>query len=286
MAKYHILTDTASDIPKDLVKEYDIRILPMCVIHKTTSFLEGVNLDLPKLDSLIKETGELSKTAATSPQAFKEVFEAYPEDEIVIFTGIGSGFSASHNNAVEASKNMKNVYVIDSQTLSSGIAVFVLNIAKWVKEGKEIDEILTLASDLRERLMVFFALDTLEYMAKGGRCSSLQKFAATLLKIHPIIRVKDNRAGVGQKPRGKYEKAVEVMNQMFKDDLDNNNVDPAFAFVTTTLGYKDQEVMFNFAKPLAKSVNLLKGQAGCVVYSHCGPRTTGYCYAVNKVNKK
>ncbi len=286
MAKYHILTDTASDIPKDLVKEYDIRILPMCVIHKTTSFLEGVNLDLPKLDSLIKETGELSKTAATSPQTFKEVFEAYPEDEIVIFTGIGSGFSASHNNAVEASKNMKNVYVIDSQTLSSGIAVFVLNIAKWVKEGKEIDEILTLASDLRERLMVFFALDTLEYMAKGGRCSSLQKFAATLLKIHPIIRVKDNRAGVGQKPRGKYEKAVEVMNQMFKDDLDNDNVDPAFAFVTTTLGYEDQEVMYNFAKPLSKNVNLLKGQAGCVVYSHCGPRTTGYCYAVNKVNKK
>lgn len=286
MTKYHILTDTASDIPKDLVKEYNIRILPMSVIHKTTSFLEGVDLDLPKLDSLIKETGELSKTAATSPQTFKEVFEAYPEDEIVIFTGIGSGFSASHNNAVEASKNMKNVYVIDSQTLSSGIAVFVLNIAKWVKEGKEIDEILTLASDLRERLMVFFALDTLEYMAKGGRCSSLQKFAATLLKIHPIIRVKDNRAGVGQKPRGKYEKAVEVMNQMFKDDLDSNNVDPAFAFVTTTLGYSDQEVMYNFAKPLAKNVNLLKGQAGCVVYSHCGPRTTGYCYAVNKVNKK
>lgn len=275
---YHLITDTASDIPEELIKEYNITVLPFGITINQKFYEDTRLLTAEKLNELVKASAELPKSSAISPSTFEKMFSSFPDDDLIIYAGLGSGFSVTFNNSLQASKKFKNVFVFDSENLSSGAGVFVLNIAKWLKDKKTITEIKSLVNDLKERLMVYFALDTLEFMHKGGRCSGLVKFIATRLKIKPIIKIKDNKAGVGKKPRGSYERAVETMNDMFRRDLENNNIDPNFVFVTTTLGYEDREKMFNEFKD-NKSINLLRAQAGSVVFTHCGPRTTGFCYA-------
>lgn len=151
----------------------------------------------------------MPKTAAPSPIDFERAFErAMQSEEDVVYIGLSSELSSTIQNASLAAASFPDdrVTVIDSRTLSTGIGLLVLKAAHAAQEGKSSAEIKTLIESFRSHIEVAFIIDTLEYLHKGGRCSSVQHFLGSLLKIRPVVKVIDGAMTLTDKVRGNGRK--------------------------------------------------------------------------------
>ena len=228
---------------------------------------------------------ELAKTAAQSTAYYTEYFEKLSADGgAVIHFSISDSMSSAHNFARIAAEDMENVYVVDSQNLSTGIALLVLKAADLVAEGKEAKEIYDEICALRSRVDASFVIDTLEYLHKGGRCSAVAMLGANVLKLRPCIEVKEGAMGVSRKYRGKMSL---VYKEYAKDQLhDPDDIDLTRVFVTHTCG--DDPVVDEIVELVKQTLpfkEVIKGTAGCTISAHCGPGTLGVLF-FRKSDKK
>ena len=286
MNKIIIIADSTCDLSPDLIKENDIKIVPLHVSFKgdSTDYLDGVTITR---EDVYKKCDELGITPTTGARNVNELindFKQYVDNGYdVIFTGIGSGLSSTYNNAMIARSEVseEHIEVVDSQNLSTGIGLLVLKMAKFRDEGLNIHEIATKVRELVPHVSAKFCIDRLDYLHKGGRCSGMTKALAELFKIHPIAKVINNKLTVYRMPRGKYIKAVDEQINEFKKDFDN--IDKDCVFITHS-GHMDGEEKYIYEK-LSEYIpleNLHITEAGCVISSHCGPKTIGILYILKK----
>lgn len=276
-----ISSDSTCDLSPELVEKYGVTILPLYVLRGTEILLDGVNITPDQLFAYKEETGKLCATTAGSVADYHDYFTKLLEtyDEVVHFV-ISSDMSASYQNACLAAEGLKNVYPVDSRNLSTGIGQLVIEAAVMASEGKTGNEIYEQMLIMRERLDVSFVVDTLEYLHKGGRCSSVAALGANLLSLKPCIEVKDGKMGVGKKYRGSLKKCI---LQYVKDRLDGcDDVDTRRLFITQSGG----EAMTGDIIEAARQ-EVLKYQrfdevcftrTGCSVSVHCGPGTLGLLF--------
>ena len=210
MAKVKIISDGASDLSPQLIKEYDIAIVPFYINLGGKILKDMVEVDAQGIYDFVDKTGVLPGTVACSIGDFKDEYTKWREQgyEVVCVT-IGSGFSCSFQNAVIAAEDMDGVYIIDSQNLSSGEGHVVLNAGILAKQGMDAASIAKELEVLRTKVRASFIIDTLDYMKKGGRCSSVELLGANLLKIRPEICVENGAMKVGNKGRGVLSKVIE-----------------------------------------------------------------------------
>ena len=185
--------------------------------------------------------------------------------------------SSCYQNACIAAEEFQNVYVIDSRNLSTGIGHLVLDAAEMAAEGKDPKEIVDILNERKKKLDVSFVIDTLKYLALGGRCSSVVALGANLLNLKPTIIVKDGKMVVGKKYRMSLDRALlrYVIDQL--GDLDT--VDTRRIFVTDS-GISDErwqsvEKLLKETLPFEK---IYHTRAGCTVSNHCGPNTLGILF--------
>ena len=133
---------------------------------------------------------------------------------------------------------------------------------------------------LRPLIKTQFAINTLDYLHLGGRCSGTSKIFGTLLKIKPIIRVVDGEMIVAKKPRGKFTKALDTLLDYVKADVDNLDLD--FMMVTHSLAGSDASYLLKELKSFVKVENIYETKASGVISTHCGPRTIGILYIVKR----
>ncbi len=278
MSNIKITCDSTCDLPRELYAKYDVEVVALAVTLGDTLHRDGVDITAPELFSYVKESGTLPKTSAISMGEYMDVFGKYvKEGRTVIHINLSSNLSSSHQNAVLAAQELGNVYVVDSRNLSSGSGHLVVEAAEMAAQGLDAETIVARLNEMKERLDVSFVLQTLEYLQKGGRCSSVAALGARALQLRPEIRVADGGMGVGKKYRGSMEKSVldYVRGRLEgRDDIDTHRI-----FVTHSP--MDQAVVdkaIALVRELHPFEEVIETSAGCTICSHCGPNCLGVLF--------
>lgn len=286
MNKVIVMADSTCDLSKELVEKYDVKIVPLHVTfpNNNLDFLDGIDIDPEKLYKKVDELKTTPKTSAINVKEFIDYFTPYINNGYdIIFTGIGSGLSSTIQNANIAKQEFEEgrIEVVDSQNLSTGTGLLVLKMCELRDQGLSNKDIASKVKEYVPYVSAKFCINELDYLYKGGRCSGFTKGLAGLFHLHPVAMVKDGKLSMHKIIRGKYVKSVDYQIDMFKNDLPN--IDLNHVFITDS-GHMDGEDKYIEEKLLqyVKKENIHHTKAGCVVCSHCGPKTIGILY----INKK
>jgi DegV family protein with EDD domain len=271
-----ILSDSCSDLNRDLLKKHQISILPLNVFIDNQTFHDGENISIEELFQKVTKTGELPKTSAPSLMEFNTFFS--PVDH-GIYIGISSELSATMNVATESVNTFvkKDIRLVDSKNLSTGIGLLVLKAAELRDQGLSQDEIEKEIRNTVPKVRTAFVIDTLEYLYKGGRCSAMENIMGSLLHIRPIITVRaDGTLGVKEKISGSRKKALNALLADF--ECNKTNIDMHRVFITHSGCEEDAEMLRKSLLEMAPIEEISITVAGATIASHCGPATIGILY--------
>lgn len=280
--KVKLITDSTNDLGRDLLQLYGIDVIPLTVNFSEESYLDGVEIKTKELYEKVESCGTLPKTAAVSIQKFIEVFEKYVNDGYeVVYTGIGKTLSRTFENAYFAAQevNPEKIHLVDSMNLSTGIGLLLMKAVKYRDQGMSGSEIKEKLEKDRHNVRSQFAVETMEYLHKGGRCSGITRFVGSLLKLKPIIQVRDGKMGVGKLPRGKMVIALNTLIKQLEEDLPN--LDKDAVIITHSLAFESCEYIKSKITEILGDIPVICTEAGCVISSHCGKGTIGILYMVN-----
>lgn len=280
--KIRMTADSTCDLTPDWIRKYQIGIAPLSVIIDGEVFHDGVDVT-PRDIFRAAEAGKSVRTAAVNTYEYKEFFRKQLEKcDQLVHVCLSSEFSTSYNDAVEASREVGNVFVVDSRNLSTGSGLLVLEGIRMINDGAEdgaaIAEALRAKTDLVDSS---FVVRTIDYLRRGGRCSGLEALGAKMLHIRPSIVVADGKMHPGQKYRGRYE---HYLKHYIRDLLENDdNIDFSRVVVVHS---PSEEGLVRFAIDTVKSYGLFKevleAMAGCTICTHCGPDTLGLMFMRKK----
>lgn len=220
MEKIALITDSASDINSDLIKKYNINILPFKIIFSDKEYRDGIDITPSMLYE--KLPNETPKTSLPSISEFTQLLEDLKSKgytHAIIIT-ISNCFSGTFNSARLASESVSGIttFVFDSLTLTMSEGAMVLNVAELIEQGKSFDEITSSLPKLREKIDVFFTLDTLTYLKRGGRIGKVAGTIAEALNIKPIITIKDDGFCTYAKVRG-TKQSISKLSSILNDYL-------------------------------------------------------------------
>lgn len=273
-----ITSDSTCDLG-ELAPKHGIRLMPLKVILDTETFKDGVDIAPADIFAFVEKTGMLPKTSAPGIEDFRELFSLLTAngDEVIHFT-ISSKASASYSCALAASREFDGkVRVVDSLALSSGQGLLVMKAVDLRDAGKSAAEIEETVNALRARVNTSFVPDRLEYLYKGGRCSKMEMYGANILKIHPMIDMKDGQLGVKKKYRGKMTVCIKSYIEELKAAYPV--YDKTRCFITHSSA--DAELV-ELAKEMVQSEfdfdEVVETVAGSVITGHCGRNTLGVLF--------
>ena len=276
--KIKIISDSTCDLSKELIEKYDIEIVALTVIKNGESYSDGVDITTSDIFAHVAAGGDLCSTAAINIDQYTNIFSRFAgEYDGVVHINISSGFSSCYQNARLAAEEFDNVRVIDSLNLSTGQGLVVLKACELAQTCKNLDELVEKLNEIIPKVEASFVLDRLEYMVKGGRCSSAAALGANLLGLKPCIEVKDGKMSVVKKYRGNYSKCLTTY---VKDRLANrDDLDRTHLFVTRTPVSDDcLNAVKETVNEYADFENIYWTEAGCTVSCHCGPGTLGVLF--------
>ena len=273
-----VTSDSTCDLSPELLKEYDITMVPLTVVKGDENFLDGVTITPADIFAHVAAGGSLCSTAAVSIGEYQNLFQKYASQyDAVIHVNISAEFSSCYQNACLDARDFPNVRVIDSRNLSTGQGHVVLEACKLGKTVDDLEEICRQLQDLTERVEASFVMNRLEYMVKGGRCSSAAALGANLLNLRPCIEVKDGKMQVVKKYRGAYPKCLA---NYVKDRLaGREDIVPERLFITHTPVEEDALAAVKEAVgQYGRFREVCETSAGCTVSCHCGPGTLGILF--------
>ncbi|MPM40154.1 Fatty acid-binding protein [bioreactor metagenome] len=273
-----ITTDSTCDLTRELLKANDIDVFPLSIVMGEQSLLDGIEILPEDIYRHVSAGGEITTTSAINVLDYLSYFSKLsPVYDAVVHVNIGSDFSSCHQNAVIAAENFSNVYAVDSRNLSSGQGLVALEAARLAGEGLSAKEIITALESFIPRVDVSFLLSQLDYLAKGGRCSSVAALGANLLRLKACIEVDCGAMRVWKKYRGTYEK---TLIEYVRDRLRQSPADPRQVLVVHTACPPGAvESVCREVEAVTGSAPFAAPTAGCTICSHCGPCTLGIMYA-------
>lgn len=276
-----IVSDSTCDLSKELVAKYDIQIVPLHILLGEKEYLDGVEISPDEIYAWSDANGDTPKTSATGFEDAAKVMKQIvgTEDEMIIFT-ISGKMSTTVNVFRMVAEEMEieeKVSIIDSENLSTGSGILVLKAAAMAKEGKSRTEICEKIEELKKKVNASFVVDTLTYLHRGGRCSSITALAGGALKLHPKIVVSDGTMSADKKYRGKIEKVILDYVNDIEEML--RAADSERVFITHSGCEKKMiDEVYDYLKNLDYFDEILVTRAGGVISSHCGPGTLGVLF--------
>lgn len=275
-----IFADSTCDLTEDLIQKYGITILPLCIVLDDKSYYDRTQITPDEIFAWAEANKRTPKTAAITFEYAEKMLRPWMEaDEDVIFFGISEEMSTTCNVMRLAAKEYDKgrVFVIDSQSLSTGIGLQVLRAAEMARQGKRAEDIVTEIETARSKVKASFVVDTLTYLARGGRCPGATALVANTLKLHPCINVIDGRMEVGKKYRGSMNKAL--LHYVREKEEELKKADGTQVFITHSgVASEIVEQIRDYLASLGHFHEILETTAGGVISSHCGPGTLGVLY--------
>lgn len=274
--KIAVSAETTVDLTKELLEKYDVKTVPFTVLLGEEAKLDG-EITVDEIIDYVNKTKVLPKTSAVNEYQYDEHFEKLLKDyDAIIHFSLSSELSSAYSNAVRSSQKYQNVFVIDSRSLSTGIALLAIYARKLAEKGTSPQEINDLCIKRIPSVQASFELNRVDYLYKGGRCNVLTYLGANVLKIRPQILLKDGKMVSGKKYRGNFS---HVVNNYCNDVLEEfNNPDLEEVFLTyTTAEDAVLESVKNILRDRGfKNINVTR--AGATITSHCGENCLGILY--------
>lgn len=277
--KVRITSDSVCDLSPRQRERFALDILPLYVMLDGKEHRDGLDIVPDDIYSHVAAGGSIGSTSALSVADYIEFFTRQLEscDELVHFH-ISSSMSSCYQNACIAAAEVGNVYPVDSENLSTGIGLQIIDAWELAQEGKSGQEILDAVNARRSKVEASFVVDSVDYLHKGGRCSAVAALGANLLGLKPCIEVKDGAMGVSKKYRGKIAKCL---LQYVRDRLEGReDIDTKRIFITHSGGFTAEELQAveDEVKKYHDFGEILHSRAGCTVSNHCGPKTLGILF--------
>ena len=273
-----ILVDSSSDITAEESKKLGIELIPMEVLIDGVAYHDGVDLSHEEFFRLLGESHSFPQTSQISEYRYHEKFEELTKNgDSLIVICLSSGLSSTYNQAVLASKDFENVYVVDSLTASIGEMVLIKYALRLVKNGLPVETIVEKLNSKKKKIRVFALMGTLKYLKKGGRISSLIALAGTVLNIKPIICFQDGLIKFAGKAIG-FKKGISLLKDLV---IKTNGIDLDMPY---TVGYScpDKETLDNFVANCNDLWNgdcdVSKRMIGSTIGAHIGPGAVAVSY--------
>lgn len=237
MASIRIVTDSTADIPQELRERYRIEMIPLKVHFGHDMYQDAVTISAERFYQLLVEAKRLPTTSQPSPIEFLEVFKrlnAEPDTQIISIH-LSAAFSGTYQSAVLAKNMMEeeaDVTIVDSKSASYGFGLIVVEAAKMAEAGRTKEEILAMIERYQRERKLFFLVDTLEYLQKGGRIGKAAALFGTLLNIKPILSIdEEGEVYAVEKVRG-HKKAVARILEMLKREFEGRPVHTVMGYTS------------------------------------------------------
>ena len=275
MSNFIVTADTTMDLPMEIIQELDIRPIVSYVSLGGDNLADWPDITSQDLFDYVKKSGQLPKTAAANPTDYEEFFRKIRETDSrpIIHIAKSSGISSCYENAVIASREIPDVYVVDSLGLSTGSGMLVMMAAKSDKTDPK--ELVAELDEFKTRIECSFIIETLDFLYKGGRCSGLAALAAGILKLRPEIVLENGKMHAGRKFRGPYEKCLYTFIDETLKDLDR--FEPGVLYVNHTMqDRKLLDALIQHIKDMNYFEDVREFTACAAIATHCGPNTFGF----------
>ncbi len=281
MKKTVITADSPIDLSAEQASAYGIEIIPLHVILDSQDYLDGVDITPDDIYRAYNEKKILPSTSAISVAEYETFFRSFTDAGYdVVHLSLSSAISSTHQNARIASMELENVHIVDSRRLSTGMAVLALKGIEMIESGASAAEVASNLTAMRDKVSTSFLLDTLTYMNKGGRCSTLAVLGANILGIKPTIEnLNDGSLVVGKKYRGKSEA---VRRQYIDEKLSSPGIDYSRIFVDHSgIDAEEIEELKAYIEDNYDFREVLVSRAGSTISTHCGPGTFALMFMYN-----
>ncbi len=274
----YLVTDSTADLPSSLAEQYGITIVPLKVFFGAESYQDRVELTSTAFYQKLISTTTHPTTSQPSPTAFVQVYEDLAREGDTVFSiHISENLSGTVSAARMARQMLPNfnIEVIDSRSVSMGLGLIVLAAARAVKEGRGKEEILELVNDLIRKTRIYFTVDTLDYLQKGGRIGRASAWLGTLLNIKPILMIEEGMVTPHSKVRGRgrsLERLLEIVEE---------ETGPGQCVQCAVLHGNDLDTLMKLherAQARLKCREIIIAEVGAVVGAHAGPGVVGIAY--------
>ena len=275
--KIAVTAESTIDLTKELLNQYDIKVLPFYISIGEQTFADG-EMEVTKLFETVNKTNTLPKTSAHNQFEYTEFFTSVLDSgyDAIVHIALSGKITSSTQNAINAASELKNVFVIDSLSLSTGIALLAIYARQLTKTIDNPEQIYNLVKERTKTVQASFVIERLDYLYKGGRCTGFQLLGANVLKLRPRIILNEGKMESDKKYRGDMEF---VIPKYCQDVLEKcANPDKSIAFITYTTA---TEKMVNSAKEALTNhgfKTIYETKAGTTIASHCGENTLGILF--------
>lgn len=272
MQKIKIITDSCLDIPKEMIQENNIEVLPVLINFGEESFIDIEEITLSEMQERIDRENILPTTSQITPSRFEECFRRNLEDGYqVVALIMSSNMSGTYQSACLA-KNMiesDDIIVIDTQTITSGQGLVVLKACRLRDEGCSIKQIEQEILDTIPKCQASLAFESLDNLVKGGRISKAAGVIGTALGLRIILEVRDGLMGVKDKVRGNKKALKKIISDY---EAGNPDRDEPVALIE----YKSPEMYKALKEYLVENnIKHFDTTVGCAVGIHSGPKASG-----------
>ena len=272
-----IISASTCDLSPELIARYDIDIIPLHIILGEDDYLDG-RISPQDIYRWSDENNMSPKTAAVSMEDALAAFKPYKGQEVIVFT-ISSSMSSTYNVLRMAAEqtDAERIHVIDSKNLSTGVGLQVIAAAEMAQQGLSAAKIVEKIKAGRDAVRASFVVDTLTYLHRGGRCSSVAALMGGALRLHPRIGVADGKMSAGKKFRGRMDRVIRDYVADMQDEL--LAAKPEHVFITHSGCDKDTiAAVYGMLDGLHHFREIHVTRAGGVISSHCGPGTLGVLF--------
>ncbi|MBI78954.1 MAG: EDD domain protein [Gammaproteobacteria bacterium] len=278
MGKVAIVTDSTATIPADVISDLGIHVVPLTLVWGEETYLDGVEVTAEQFYERLQSDTNFPSTTQPSALEFENVYKTIANnyDSILVIT-ISSELSGTYNSAVQAKDMMNdiNIEIIDTKTMSMAAGFIVLAAAKAAKEGKGLSECTSIAKEANQNVGVLVALDTLEYLHRGGRIGGARKLLGGALNIKPILTVQDGIVSESGKVRTK-KKALRYLIDTVSVELEGKtNVRLSGLHASQ---YADCEKILGELVDIVNPTQSLITELSPVVGAHAGPGAIGIAW--------
>ena len=283
MNKIAIVSDSSAYIPKELVIKHNLTIVPMTVNWLGKTYLDGVDIEANDFYKQMAESKEMATTSQVTTGAFLEVFKKLlDEGKDVLYLGISKGLSATTDSAIAAKKELgdpENLIVWNTSLVSMALTLMVLEVARAAENGASLQECFELAQDAYPRIGVYFTVNNLEYLHRGGRINSAKRLLGSVLDLKPIMMIRDGKIELVESVRSQ-KKALSRMVDLIEKDIDGRS--PVRIGPFHALAYDEMLAMEAIAVEKLHPIEIIRSEVSPVIGSHVGPGTVSMAYIVDK----
>ena len=276
MAGVRVVTDTACDLPDEIVNEHGIGLVPLRIRFGSEEFVDRVELSTKEFWARCAGFSGLPETSAPSPGQFKEAFENMAAEGAsgVVCINLSSKMSATIQAARQAAAELEDrlpVKVVDSLNVTLGQGLITMEAAKKAAEGGSVDEVAQAAENAASRMHLLGVIDTLENLKRGGRIGGAQAFLGTMLSIKPVIQVLD---GVVE-PESRQRTRGKALRYVADKARSAGRISSLAVFSADA---PDMDSFLSMLEDVQPSERVLTGDVGPVIGTHAGPGAIGVAW--------